>query len=105
MNLLVVPMASSVVFKRLEAESQSAADECDNTTPVKGKGKKGKSKKTAASKRKPGKGKGNDCDGEDCETRQWSSMVFPLCDDPASAGEGRQKTALDDFMSIVTEVI
>lgn len=103
MNHLVAPMASSSVFKKLEELLEQTASTSEPSGP------KGKGDDKTKTKRKKGKGKGksDQVDGRSSETNSpptWSPMVYPLDVGLGEGREGRQKTALDDFMSVVLEI-
>lgn len=114
MNMLTTPMVSSSVFKKLETDSERSAavqaaagqnaGKAGKAGKANGKGAKGggsgKGKSKKGGKSEPTNGGENEKVG-----KQWCSMVFPL-DGPAPDGSGgRQKNALDDFMSVVLEII
>ena len=101
MSLLTAPMASSAVFKKLDADTQNKIGKGlgkDKTSTGSGKGKSKKGRK----------GKGKDADANmspqagSTPEEPWSPMVYPI---EGSSQDGRQKTALDDFMSVVLGVI
>ena len=123
MNYLTTPMASSVVFKRLEQEMESTTSGQQDEPQAPGKGCKGRAEKGGG---KGGKNRGrarakkiskrkaaqrdaaadaNDSqvgDGDEPKDRRakWNSMAYPI-----EGGPERPKTAIDDFMHVTLEGI
>lgn len=99
-NYVVLPMATSAVFKKLESElDQGAASQPQ--LELKGKGK-GKGRKN---KNRKGKGKG-EIETEPAQPISWSPLAFPLVETGSAPTPelARPKTALDDFMHCFLEV-
>ncbi|CAE7946238.1 unnamed protein product, partial [Symbiodinium sp. KB8] len=114
MNYVTTPMATSAVFRRLEAEQDAAAKAAKaegNSEQPAADSAKGSAKKKAKSKAKA-KGKGKSDASTDANAAnagtvpgpgEWSPLAIPAEGSEGHADMSRPKTVMDDFMTIMLE--